>query len=78
MITTLSTPSAHDRRSIISADGAAWRIKPEVRTLSQIIQVTVFVTAMHKLTIRPAEMPICRWHGRCMYTVGADSTHLGD
>lgn len=38
MITTLSPRSAlRAPRSVSSADGAAWRIKPEVRTLSQII-----------------------------------------
>ena len=47
MITTLSTPSAHDRRSIISADGAAWRIKPEVRTLSQIIVERQLIDALN-------------------------------
>ena len=28
------------RRSLVSADGAAWRIKPEVRTLAHIIERT--------------------------------------
>ena len=47
MITTLSAPSVHDRRSIISADGAAWRIKPEVRTLSQIIVERQLIDALN-------------------------------
>jgi hypothetical protein len=35
---TLSNPTHnHARRSLRSANGGAWRIKPEVRTLSQII-----------------------------------------
>ena len=34
----VTTPKpSHARRSVRSAAGGAWRIKPEVRTLSQII-----------------------------------------
>jgi hypothetical protein len=31
-----TNPRVH--RSLVSADGAAWRIKPEVRTLAAIIE----------------------------------------
>ena len=41
MISKLSfAPKASTRRSLRSADGAAWRIKPEVRTLAHIIERT--------------------------------------
>lgn len=28
------------RRSLVTADGAAWRIKPEIRTLAAIVERT--------------------------------------
>jgi hypothetical protein len=41
MISKLSfAPKPSSRRTLVSADGAAWRIKPEVRTLALIIERT--------------------------------------
>ena len=41
MISKLSfARSPSTRRSLVSADGAAWRIKPELRTLARIIERT--------------------------------------
>lgn len=41
MISKLSFAAGpSSRRTVRSADGAAWRIKPEVRTLAKIIERT--------------------------------------
>lgn len=48
MITNLAPQSTARRVSLVSADGAAWRIKPEVRTLANIIKERQIATEFFK------------------------------